>query len=76
MSFNELFKSGAKNWPSFLDRRIPTKSNKSQVAPMCVRFQAMGACKMVCQLAHVQASDMQETERERVAILFRAAYGH
>ena len=75
MSFNELFKSGAKNWPSFLDDRIPTKSNKSQVAPMCVRFQAMGKCKRVCQLAHISASDMPPTEREKVDNLFKTAYG-
>ena len=75
MSFNELFKSGAKNWPSFFDKRIPTKSKKTQIAPMCVRFQAKGVCKRVCQLAHVRAADMTSLEREKVENLFKAAYG-
>ena len=71
MNFNEIFKSGAKNWPSFLDKRIPTKSNKTQIAPMCVRFQAMGTCKRVCQLAHAKASNMTSLEREKVERLFK-----
>jgi hypothetical protein len=74
MNFNKLFKAGSKNWPSFFDKRIPTKSNKTQIAPMCLKFQALGVCTKVCQLAHIRAADITPGEKERVDLLFKAAY--
>ena len=77
ISFNDLFqksKTGAKGWPSMLDTRIPPKSNKSQIAPLCLKFQATGACKKGCLLAHVTSRDMSDQDRSTINDLFAAAY--
>jgi hypothetical protein len=77
ISFNELFqksKTGAKGWPSMLDKRIPPKSNKSQIAPMCLMFQTTGVCKKGCLLAHITSRDMSDRDRSTITDLFAAAY--
>ena len=65
---------GLKGWPVLVDDRIPKKTNRTQKAPMCVRFQAVGKCKQGCSLSHVMASDMPDSARAKAATLFQAVY--
>lgn len=65
---------GLKGWPVLLDTRISKKHNRSQKAPMCVRFQAMGQCKQGCSLAHIAANQMTTEARAKADNLFKAIY--
>ena len=45
--FLDLFKvraPGSRNWPKFLDSRLPKKNRMTKSAPMCARFQMTGTC--------------------------------
>ena len=67
-TYNTLFgatMASLKGWPYFTDNRL-AKKGRSQRAPMCIRFQAMGECTQACTLAHLRASDMPDTERRAV----------
>ena len=65
---------GLKGWPVLLDTRISKKQNRSQKAPMCVRFQAIGQCKQGCLLAHIAANQMTTEARTKADNLFKAVY--
>jgi hypothetical protein len=65
---------GLKGWPVLMDTRIPKRLNKTQKAPMCVRFQSLGKCQSSCSLAHITASDMPEGAREIADARFKAVY--
>ena len=65
---------GLKGWPVLLDTRIPKRLNKSQRAPMCVRFQSTGTCQQSCSLAHITSSDMPEGARETATARFKLVY--
>ena len=65
VDFLDLFKDrapGARNWPKFLDARLPKKNRMTKSAPLCVRFQMVGTCTYGCQLAHVYAKNMSQPE--------------
>ena len=63
-----------KGWPVLHDSRLSKKQNRTQKAPMCVRFQVAGQCKQGCSLAHVAASAMPDEARSNANALFKAAY--
>jgi hypothetical protein len=65
---------GLKGWPVLLDTRIPKRLNKTQKAPMCVRFQSTGKCQQSCSLAHITSTDMPEGARETATARFKAVY--
>ncbi len=65
---------GLKGWPVLLDTRIPKRLNRTQKAPMCVRFQSMGKCQQSCSLAHITSSSMPDGARETAAARFKAVY--
>jgi hypothetical protein len=77
IAYLDLFGSkmpGLKGWPVLLDTRIPKRLNKTQKAPMCVRFQSMGKCQQSCSLAHIASSDMPEGARETATARFKVVY--
>ncbi len=53
---------GTKNWPKFVDPRLPKRNGQSRATPLCVRFQMTGRCTHGCSLAHVLAKPMSEPE--------------
>jgi hypothetical protein len=65
---------GLKGWPVLLDTRISKRLNKTQKAPMCVRFQSTGKCQQSCSLAHITALDMPEGARATATARFKAVY--
>ena len=65
---------GLKGWPVLLDTRIPKRLNKTQKAPMCVRFQSTGKCQQSCSLAHITSSAMPDGAREIATARFKAVY--
>jgi hypothetical protein len=72
--FLDLFKDrapGARNWPKFLDARLPKKNRMTKSAPMCVRFQMTGTCTYGCQLAHIFAKDMSQPEFNQADRIFK-----
>ena len=74
--FLDLFKDrapGMKNWPKFVDERIPKKKKVSRAAPLCARFQMTAKCTHGCSLAHVYAKDMTKPEFNQADRIFKEA---
>ncbi len=72
--FLDLFKDrapGMKNWPKFVDERIPKKKKIHRAVPLCVRFQMTKQCTHGCSLAHVFAKDMSKPEFNQADKLFK-----
>ncbi|KAI2508557.1 hypothetical protein MHU86_5849 [Fragilaria crotonensis] len=65
---------GLKGWPVLLDTRISKRINKTQKAPMCVRFQSTGKCQQNCSLAHITSIDMPDSARETATARFKVVY--
>lgn len=65
---------GLKGWPVLLDTRISKRLNKTQKAPMCVRFQSTGKCQQNCSLAHITSIDMPDSARETATARFKVVY--
>ena len=77
VQFLDLFNAkmpGLKGWPVLMDTRIPKQQSRNQKAPMCVKFQVSGQCKLGCSLAHVRVSDMPNEARAKADALFKTVY--
>ena len=67
---------GLKGRSILLDTRIPKQLvDKTQKAPMCVRFQSTGKCQQSCTLAHIASIDMHGPIQGRLQRLKASAIG-
>ena len=76
VDFLDLFKDrapGMKNWPKFVDKRLPKKKKLHRAAPLCVRFQMTTKCTHGCSLAHIFARDMSTPEFNQADRLMQEA---